>query len=88
MLYKRIIIELVVGADDANAVVNHLNSALDQIEEKHVIFGGDIETAAFHHSGRKRRSALARTLAAGETVAVAFRTTRKCMDEAFRTVIE
>jgi hypothetical protein len=87
MYYKRIVVELVVGADEADAVVNQLNGALDHIEEKHVIFGGDIETAAFNHSGMKRRSALRHTLAAGEAVAVALRNTRKRVDDALRAVI-
>ena len=87
MRYKKIIVELVVGVDEADAVVSQLNSALDQLEEKHTIFGGDIETVAFNHPGKQRRSALAHTLAAGETVAGALRSTRRHLDNAFRAVI-
>ena len=58
MLYKKINVELVVVADEAEAVVAELNSALDRLEEKHTLFGGGIETVAFKHGehGRDRRS--------------------------------
>ena len=68
MLYKKINIELVVVADEAEAVVAELNNALDRLEEKHTLFGGGIETVAFKHRGTRKRSALAHTMAAGETV--------------------
>jgi hypothetical protein len=87
MRYKKISVELIVVADEADIIVNQLNSALDQLEERHTIFGGDIETVPFHHSGKQRRSALAHTLAAGETVGVALRSTRKHLGNALRAVI-
>ena len=40
--------------------------AIDQLEEGHEIFGGDIETAPVEHSGTRRKSALRHTLDAGD----------------------
>jgi hypothetical protein len=37
MLYKKINVELVVVADEADAVVAELNTALDRLEEKHTL---------------------------------------------------
>jgi hypothetical protein len=87
MLYKKINVELIVVADEADAVVVQLNAALDRLEEKHTLFGGGIETVAFEHSGTGKRSALAHTIAAGETVAGAMRAARKSVNVALRAVI-
>ena len=87
MLYKKINVELIVVADEAEAVIRELNGALDLLEEKHTVFGGGIETVTFEHSGIRKRSALAHTMAAGETVAVALRTARQNVAAAFRAVI-
>jgi hypothetical protein len=84
MLYKKINLELMVVADEAEAVVAGLNDALDQLEEKHTLFGGGIETVAFEHPGTRRRSALAHTKAAGET---AVRAAREGLAVALRAVI-
>ena len=54
MLYKRINVELIVFADEAEAVVAELEAALDRLEEKHTLFGGGIETIAFEHLGMQR----------------------------------
>jgi hypothetical protein len=69
MKYKKINVELVVVADEAEAVVADLHGALDQLEEKHTLFGDGIETVPFKHRGTRKRSA--HTMAAGDTVAVA-----------------
>lgn len=87
MLYKKINVELIVVADEAEAVIGELNGALDLLEERHTVFGGGIETVAFKHSGTRKRSALAHTMAAGETVAVALRTARQNVAAALRAVI-
>ena len=87
MLYKKINLELMVVADEADAVVAELSAALDRLEEKHTLFGGGIETVAFEHSGIRKRSALAHTIAAGETVADAMRAARKSVNVALRAVI-
>jgi hypothetical protein len=84
MLYKKINLELMVVADEAEAVVAGLNAALDQLEEKHTLFGGGIETVAFEHPGTRRRSAFAHTKAAGET---AVRAAREGLAVAIRAVI-
>jgi hypothetical protein len=87
MQYKKINVELIVVADQAEAVVAELNAALDQLEEKHTLFGGGIETVAFEHPGTRRKSALAHTMAAGETVAVAVRAARESVAVALRAVV-
>jgi hypothetical protein len=87
MLYKKITVELIVVADEAEAVVTGLNAALDQLEERHTLFGGGIEAVAFEHPGTRKRSALAHTMAAGETVADAIRTVRESVTVAVRAII-
>jgi hypothetical protein len=84
---KRINVELIVVADEADAVVAELNAALDRLEEGHTLFGGAIETVAFDHPGLGKRSALADTLAAGETVAGAARVARRSVTAALHAVI-
>ena len=87
MLYKKINVELIVIADEAEAVVTELNAALDGLEQRHTLFGGGIETAAFEHARSQKRSALAHTMAAGESVAVAVRAARESVVVALRAVI-
>ena len=87
MLYKRINVELIVVADEAEAVVAELESALDRLEEQHTLFGGGIETVAFKHSGIRKKSALAHTMAAAGTAAAAVKTARKSVAVALRAVI-
>ncbi len=55
MLYKKINIELIVVADEAEAVVTELNAALDRLEERHALFGGGIETVAIEHHATQTR---------------------------------
>jgi len=87
MLYKKINLELIVVADEADAVVAELNAALDLMEEKHTLFGGGIETAAIEHPGTRKRSALGHTIAAGETAATAVRSAYKTVAVALRAVV-
>jgi hypothetical protein len=87
MQYKKVSVEVIVVADEAEAVVAELNAALDRMEEGHTLFGGGIETVAFEHPGKRRRSALAHTIAAGEKVAGALKTARASMTVAIRAVI-
>ena len=84
MLYKKINVERIVVADEAEAVVAELNAVLDRMEERHTLFGGGIETVAVEHTGRQKRSALAHTMAAGET---AVRAARAGLTVALRAVI-
>ena len=87
MLYKRINVELIVLADEAEAVVAELEAALDRLEQKYTLFGGGIETVAFENRGIRKRSALAHTMAAAGTAAAAVRTARKSVAVALRAVI-
>ena len=87
VLYKRINVELIVIADEAEAVAAELEATLDRLEENHTLFGGGIETVAFEHVGIKKKSALAHTIAAAGTAAAAVRTARKSVVVALRAVI-
>lgn len=87
MHYTKLNIELVVVADEADAVVAELNAALDRLDERYTIFGGGIEGVGFEHSGTRKRSALAHTLAAGSTVAGAVGIAGKSLKVALRAVI-
>jgi hypothetical protein len=87
MLYKKVNLELIVVADEAELVVAQLNAALDRMEEKHTLFGGGIETVAFEHPGTRRTSALAHTKAAGESVAGAARAVHESVKVALRTIL-
>ena len=84
MLYKKINLELIVVAEDADAVVAELNTVLDGMDEKHTLFGGDIETAAIEQPGTAKRSALTHTMAARDT---AVKATKKGLAAALRAVI-
>jgi hypothetical protein len=87
MLYTKINVELIVAADEAKAVVAALNSSLDQLDEQHTLFGGEIETIAFEHRGTRKRSAFAHTIAAAESVAVALKAARERVAVALRAVV-
>ena len=82
MRYKKISMELIVVADEADAVVGELNAALDRLEDVHTLFGGGIETVAFEHRGTRKRSALAHTMAAAETAAVSLKAARESVTTA------
>lgn len=87
MAYRKINVELIVFADDAEAVVEELNATLDRLEERHPIFGGGIEIVAVEHRGTRKRSVLMHTFAAGETAAAAVRTASQSLAGTFRKVI-
>ena len=87
MLYKRINIELIVIADEAETVESELEAALDRLEEKHTLFGGEIESVAFEHMGIRKKSALAHTMDAAGMAAAAVRNARKSVAVALRAVI-
>ena len=87
MVYKKIEVELIVVADEAEAVVAELNAALDRLEERHTIFGGGIEAVPVHHSGTRKKTALMHTLAAGETAVDALKLAREKVTGALRVVI-
>ena len=87
MAYQKINVELVVFEDEAASVVAGLNDAINQLEEKHTIFGGDIEIVNVQHSGKRRKSALQHTVAAGETAAAAVRSAADKVANAYKRVI-
>jgi hypothetical protein len=87
MAYKKINLELIVFADDADAVVTELHAAVDRLEKGHTIFGGGIETIAVEHRGKRKRSALMHTRAAGETAVAAVRAASEKVAGALREVI-
>lgn len=87
MVYKKINLELIVVAEDAELVVAELNATLDRLEEGHTIFGGGIESVSVEHRGTRRKSALTHTLAAGETAANALRLAGEKVAGAFRVII-
>jgi hypothetical protein len=76
MLYKKINLELIVPADEADAVIAELGTALDRMEERYTLFGGGTETVLIEHSGTRRKSALSHTLAAGKIGVGAVKTAR------------
>jgi uncharacterized protein YceH (UPF0502 family) len=84
MRYKKINLELVVFAEEGEAVVRELNEALDRIEDRHTLFGGEIENIAVEQPGTRKRSALSHSVAAGET---AVKAVRASLATAFRAVI-
>jgi hypothetical protein len=87
MIYRKINMELIVIEDEAEAVVEQLNEALDRLEAEHTIFGGDIETSPIEEPKAPRRSALTHTMAAGETAASAVKMAGEKVVNALRKVI-
>jgi hypothetical protein len=85
--YKKINVELIVFAEDADAVVVELNAAIDRMDESHTIFGGEIETAAVQHNGTRKRSALVHTREAGETAIGAIKKASGTVAGALKQVI-
>ena len=87
MGYQKINVEVIVFSEEADAVVAELNSAIDRLEEKYAIFGGDIESVPVAHSGTRRKSALSHTLDAGKTVASALKSAAQNVADAYKKVI-
>jgi hypothetical protein len=87
MAYRRISVELIVFAEEADSVVAELNSALDRLEGAHTIFGGGIEIAEVEHSGTRRKSALKHTVAAVGTAAGALKSAGEKVAGAYKKVI-
>jgi hypothetical protein len=87
MDYRRVNVEIIVFADEADAVVVELNSAIDRLEDAHTIFGGDIETVPVEKCGARRRSALMYTLAAGGSAMAAVKLAGDKVAGAYKKVI-
>lgn len=67
MVYKKIDVELIVPADDAETFVAELSVMIDRLGERHTIFGGGIEIEAVEHSKTRKKSAFMHTREAGKT---------------------
>lgn len=87
MTYKKINLELIVFADDAEAVVVELNAELNRLEERHTVFGGGIEAVPVEHSETRKKSALMHTRAAGMTAAGALNLAGEKVAGALRKII-
>ncbi len=87
MGYQKINVEIVVFSDETDGVVAELNSAIDELEKTYTIFGGSIETAPMVHSGARRKSALRRTLDAGNSVTSALKSAAQNVAGAYKKVI-
>lgn len=87
MLYKKLDLELIVLAGEAEAVVAELNTAIDQMEERYEIFGGEIKITAIEHPGSPRKSAVSHTVAAGKTAVAAVKSAREHVKSALHHVI-
>lgn len=85
--YKKINLELIVMAAEADAVIAKLNSALDQLAEQHDIFGGEFETATIEHHGSRRKSALMHTREASKTAASAIKKASQTASGTLRKII-
>ena len=87
MDYRKINVEIIVFADEADAVVAELNSAIDRLEDAHTIFGGDIEAVPVETVCARRKSALMYPLAAGGSAAAAVKLASDKIAGAYRKVI-
>jgi hypothetical protein len=72
---------------EISAVVSELNSAIDQLEKTHTIFGGEIETVDVEHRGTRRKSVLMHTLDAGNTVKSAIKLAAQEVADAHNRII-
>jgi hypothetical protein len=87
MGYRKINLELIVFADDTDAVVEELKADLDRLEERHTIFGGGIESVAVEHRGTRKKTALMHTSAAGEKAVHAVKAASDRVANALREII-
>jgi hypothetical protein len=87
MLYKKINLELIGPADEADGVICELGLALDRMEERYTHFGGGTERVLIDHSGSRRKTALSHTVAAGKTAVAAVKTARERVKSAMHLVI-
>jgi hypothetical protein len=87
MRYKKINLELIVPADEGDAVIAHLEAALDRMEERYTLFGGGTETELIEHSGIRRKSALSHALTAGQIAVGAVKTAHERVTAALHLVI-
>jgi hypothetical protein len=87
MLYKKINLELIVPADEADDVIVELGTALDRMEDRYTLFGGGTDTVLIEHSGARRKTALSHTISAGKTALAAVKSARGHVTSALHRVI-
>jgi hypothetical protein len=87
MRYKKINLELIVPAEEADAVIADLDVALDRMEDRFTLFGGGTETVVIEHTGTRRKSALSHTAAAGKTAVGAVKMAKERVASALHRVI-
>jgi hypothetical protein len=87
MRYRKISVEFIIFPEHEESVVAELNSTLDMLDEKYTIFGGAIETTPVAHSGTRRKSALRRTLDAGNVATSAVKLAARKIGDAYKKVI-
>jgi hypothetical protein len=87
MFYKKINLELIVPADQADGVIAELGTSLDRMEDRYALFGGGTETVLIEHSGSRRKSVLSHTLSAGKIALGAVKMARERVTSAMHLVI-
>jgi hypothetical protein len=69
MMYKKINLELIAVAEEAESVIAELNATLDRMEETRMIFGGGIDCVPVAPQETRKKSALMHAHAAREGMA-------------------
>ena len=87
MVYRKISLELIVFAEEADAVVAKLNWAIDTLEERHAVFGGDVEVTEVNKNVGERKTALKVTLAAGNAAVIAVKGAADTVADAYKRVV-
>lgn len=87
MVYRKISLELIVFADEAESVIAKLNSAVDDLEEAHTVFGGGIEMVTVDKIEIPNTSAIRHTLAAGSAALAAIKLAGDKVTDACKKVV-
>jgi hypothetical protein len=86
MIYKKINLELIAVAEEAESVIAELNATLDRLEETRMIFGGGIDCVPVEHHETRKKSALTHAHAAGESAIGALRAAGEKMAGALKQI--
>jgi hypothetical protein len=87
MIYKRINLELIAVAEEAESVIAELNATLDRLEETRMIFGGGIDCVPVEQHETRAKSALMHAHAAGGSAMGALRAAGEKMAGALKQII-
>jgi hypothetical protein len=87
MMYKKINLELIAVAEEAESVIAELNATLDRLEETRMIFGGGIDCIPVEPQETRKKSALMHAHAARESAIGALRTAGEKMADALKQII-